>query len=238
MRACAGVAEHLPFADRRFERIVAVDSGSAVVSKRGGIVDSVDAARIVVRVHDAEAGEGAAKPRSRLLRDGGRGDRRGGRRSMDGGEPLGGARPTLGGLERGGSLGRHRDPGGKSPERDRHYREARSVASSGDRGRGRSRLTAVGGRSQRPADQGAQTTRATAPVLDPRRLLGWFAIPDHLAPSSCSMGNSTASAGVRPARCRSGPATRASRVPDPPVWFLGCHVDGPRWPCPCSPCSP
>jgi ubiquinone/menaquinone biosynthesis C-methylase UbiE len=26
LRACAGVAEHLPFADRRFERIVAVDS--------------------------------------------------------------------------------------------------------------------------------------------------------------------------------------------------------------------
>jgi len=48
-----------PLVGTGIERIVAVDSGSAVVSKRGGIVDSVDAARIVVRVHDAEAGEGA-----------------------------------------------------------------------------------------------------------------------------------------------------------------------------------
>ena len=41
------------------ERIVAIDSGVAVVAKRGGAVDSVDAARIVVRVNDDEtvAGE-------------------------------------------------------------------------------------------------------------------------------------------------------------------------------------
>jgi len=41
------------------ERVVAVDSGTAVQALRGGIVDYVDAGRIVVRVHDAEtiAGE-------------------------------------------------------------------------------------------------------------------------------------------------------------------------------------
>ncbi|MEE9350699.1 MAG: DNA-directed RNA polymerase subunit beta [Thiotrichaceae bacterium] len=37
------------------ERIVAVDSGAAVTAKRGGKIDSVDAARIVIRVNDAEA---------------------------------------------------------------------------------------------------------------------------------------------------------------------------------------
>ena len=36
------------------ERIVAVDSGVTVVARRGGVVDSVDAARIVVRVNDDE----------------------------------------------------------------------------------------------------------------------------------------------------------------------------------------
>ncbi|CAA6805705.1 MAG: DNA-directed RNA polymerase beta subunit (EC, partial [uncultured Thiotrichaceae bacterium] len=39
------------------ERAVAVDSGSAVVAKRGGVIDLVDAGRIVVRVHDDEADE-------------------------------------------------------------------------------------------------------------------------------------------------------------------------------------
>ena len=48
-----------PLVGTGIERIVAVDSGSAVVAKRGGKVDSVDAARIVVRVHDAEADDGA-----------------------------------------------------------------------------------------------------------------------------------------------------------------------------------
>ncbi|NND91574.1 MAG: DNA-directed RNA polymerase subunit beta [Granulosicoccus sp.] len=48
-----------PLVGTGIERIVAVDSGSAVVSTRGGVVDSVDAARIVVRVHDAEAESGA-----------------------------------------------------------------------------------------------------------------------------------------------------------------------------------
>ena len=40
------------------ERVVAVDSGTAVQAVRGGVVDYVDAGRIVVRVHDAEARAG------------------------------------------------------------------------------------------------------------------------------------------------------------------------------------
>ena len=41
------------------ERTVAIDSGSSIVARRGGVVDSVDAARVVVRVNDeeTEAGE-------------------------------------------------------------------------------------------------------------------------------------------------------------------------------------
>ena len=48
-----------PLVGTGMERVVAVDSGSTVVAKRGGVVDSVDAARIVVRVNDNEtvAGE-------------------------------------------------------------------------------------------------------------------------------------------------------------------------------------
>ena len=48
-----------PLVGTGIERIVAVDSGSAVVGKRGGVVDSVDAGRIVVRVNDDEAEDGA-----------------------------------------------------------------------------------------------------------------------------------------------------------------------------------
>jgi len=48
-----------PLVGTGIERIVAVDSGSAVVAKRGGVVDSVDAARIVVRVKDDEATDGS-----------------------------------------------------------------------------------------------------------------------------------------------------------------------------------
>ena len=40
------------------ERVVAVDSGTAVQAVRGGAVDYVDASRIVVRVHDAETRAG------------------------------------------------------------------------------------------------------------------------------------------------------------------------------------
>jgi DNA-directed RNA polymerase subunit beta len=37
------------------ERTVAIDSGTTVQARRGGIVDYVDSGRIVIRVHDAEA---------------------------------------------------------------------------------------------------------------------------------------------------------------------------------------
>src|SRR5690606_26016618 len=43
-----------PLVGTGMESSVAVDSGVTVVAKRGGIVDSVDAARIVVRVNDNE----------------------------------------------------------------------------------------------------------------------------------------------------------------------------------------
>ena len=48
-----------PLVGTGMERIVAIDSGVTVIAKRGGTVDSVDAARIVVRVNDEEtiAGE-------------------------------------------------------------------------------------------------------------------------------------------------------------------------------------
>jgi DNA-directed RNA polymerase subunit beta len=42
------------------ERNVARDSGVCVIATRGGIVDSVDASRIVVRVADEETGAGEA----------------------------------------------------------------------------------------------------------------------------------------------------------------------------------
>ena len=44
-----------PLVGTGMERVVAVDSGVTVVAKRGGAVESVDAARIVVRVNDDEA---------------------------------------------------------------------------------------------------------------------------------------------------------------------------------------
>ncbi len=48
-----------PLVGTGMERTVAVDSGVAVIATRGGVVDSIDAARIVVRVNDneTEAGE-------------------------------------------------------------------------------------------------------------------------------------------------------------------------------------
>ncbi len=47
-----------PLVGTGMERIVARDSGVCVIAKRGGLVDSVDAGRIVVRVHDAETEAG------------------------------------------------------------------------------------------------------------------------------------------------------------------------------------
>ncbi len=43
-----------PLVGTGMERAVAVDSGVTVIAKRGGVVDSVDASRIVVRVNDDE----------------------------------------------------------------------------------------------------------------------------------------------------------------------------------------
>ncbi|MGA0800935.1 MAG: DNA-directed RNA polymerase subunit beta, partial [Steroidobacteraceae bacterium] len=43
-----------PLVGTGMERPVAIDSGVTVVAKRGGVVDSVDASRIVVRVNDGE----------------------------------------------------------------------------------------------------------------------------------------------------------------------------------------
>jgi DNA-directed RNA polymerase subunit beta len=47
-----------PLVGTGVERTAAVDSGTAVMARRGGKVDYIDASRIVVRVHDAEAGAG------------------------------------------------------------------------------------------------------------------------------------------------------------------------------------
>ncbi|MCK6370592.1 MAG: DNA-directed RNA polymerase subunit beta [Gammaproteobacteria bacterium] len=47
-----------PLVGTGMERPVAIDSGVTVVAKRGGIVDSVDASRIVVRVNDDETRTG------------------------------------------------------------------------------------------------------------------------------------------------------------------------------------
>ncbi|MBK9131380.1 MAG: DNA-directed RNA polymerase subunit beta [Gammaproteobacteria bacterium] len=47
-----------PLVGTGMERTVAIDSGTAVVSQRGGVVDLVDAGRIVVRVHDEETATG------------------------------------------------------------------------------------------------------------------------------------------------------------------------------------
>lgn len=49
-----------PLVGTGMERSVARDSGVAVVAKRGGIVDSIDASRIVVRVNDEETLSGEA----------------------------------------------------------------------------------------------------------------------------------------------------------------------------------
>jgi DNA-directed RNA polymerase subunit beta len=45
-----------PLVGTGMERYVAADSGVCVVSKRGGVIDSVDASRIVVRVNDKDVG--------------------------------------------------------------------------------------------------------------------------------------------------------------------------------------
>ncbi len=47
-----------PLVGTGIERTVAVDSGVTIVARRGGVVDKVDASRIVIRVNDDEAIEG------------------------------------------------------------------------------------------------------------------------------------------------------------------------------------
>lgn len=54
-QAVPTVRSEKPLVGTGMERIVAVDSGVTVVARRGGSVDSVDSARIVVRVNDDEA---------------------------------------------------------------------------------------------------------------------------------------------------------------------------------------
>jgi DNA-directed RNA polymerase subunit beta len=49
-----------PLVGTGMERIVARDSGVCVVAKRGGIIETVDAARIVIRANDAETASGDA----------------------------------------------------------------------------------------------------------------------------------------------------------------------------------
>jgi DNA-directed RNA polymerase subunit beta len=49
-----------PLVGTGVERLVAIDSGVTVVSDRGGVVDSVDASRIVIRVNEAEVSGGEA----------------------------------------------------------------------------------------------------------------------------------------------------------------------------------
>ena len=47
-----------PLVGTGMERVVARDSGSCVIAKRGGVVESIDASRIVVRVNEKEINPG------------------------------------------------------------------------------------------------------------------------------------------------------------------------------------
>ena len=47
-----------PLVGTGMERKVAIDSGTTVKARRGGVVDSVDASRVVIRVHDKETSTG------------------------------------------------------------------------------------------------------------------------------------------------------------------------------------
>src|SRR6202008_4310798 len=53
-RAGPPLRAETPLVGTGMERPVAIDSGVTVVAKRGGLVDSVDASRIVIRVNDDE----------------------------------------------------------------------------------------------------------------------------------------------------------------------------------------
>jgi DNA-directed RNA polymerase subunit beta len=47
-----------PMVGTGIERVAAVDSGTVVTATRGGVVDYVDATRVVIRVNDSEAQAG------------------------------------------------------------------------------------------------------------------------------------------------------------------------------------
>ena len=53
-QAVPTVRSEKPFVGTGMERAVAVDSGVAIIARRGGVIDHVDGARIVVRVNDDE----------------------------------------------------------------------------------------------------------------------------------------------------------------------------------------
>ena len=57
-QAVPTLRSEMPLVGTGMERPVAIDSGVTVVAKRGGLVDSVDASRIVVRVNDNETTAG------------------------------------------------------------------------------------------------------------------------------------------------------------------------------------
>ncbi|MGC3982103.1 MAG: DNA-directed RNA polymerase subunit beta [Steroidobacteraceae bacterium] len=59
-QAVPTLRSEVPLVGTGMERAVAIDSGVTVVARRGGVVDSVDAGRIVVRVNDAETSAGEA----------------------------------------------------------------------------------------------------------------------------------------------------------------------------------
>lgn len=59
-QAVPSVRAEKPLVGTGMEGVVAVDSGTTVVARRGGIIDSVDAARIVVRVDDRETQSGSS----------------------------------------------------------------------------------------------------------------------------------------------------------------------------------
>ena len=57
-QAVPTVRSDAPLVGTGMERVVAIDSGAAITARRGGVVDSVDGARIVVRVNDEETQPG------------------------------------------------------------------------------------------------------------------------------------------------------------------------------------
>ncbi|MDD3759496.1 MAG: DNA-directed RNA polymerase subunit beta [Acidithiobacillus sp.] len=57
-QAVPTVRSDAPMVGTGMERVVAIDSGAAITARRGGVVDSVDGARIVVRVNDDETQPG------------------------------------------------------------------------------------------------------------------------------------------------------------------------------------